>query len=67
MTEQTNSNTADESKRHVQRKPQREVMDKSEIYSILDEGLVAHVGFVDPDSNEPVVIPMAYGLSLIHI
>lgn len=36
-------------------------MDKSEIYSILDEGLVAHVGFVDPDSNEPVVIPMAYG------
>ena len=54
-------NGQDESKRHVQRKPQREVMDKSEIYSILDEGLVAHVGFVDPDTSEPVVIPMAYG------
>ena len=59
MTEQSSN----ESKRHVQRKPQREVMDKSEIYSIFDEGLVAHVGFVDPDSHEPVVIPMAYGRS----
>jgi nitroimidazol reductase NimA-like FMN-containing flavoprotein (pyridoxamine 5'-phosphate oxidase superfamily) len=48
-------------KREIQRKPQRGVSDTEEIYSILDEGLVAHVGFVDPDSNEPVVIPVAYG------
>ena len=48
-------------KREIQRKPQRSVADTTEIYAILDEGLVAHVGFVDPDSNEPVVIPIAYG------
>ena len=34
-------------------------------YSILDEGLVAHVGFNETDSGEdwPVVIPMIYGRS----
>jgi nitroimidazol reductase NimA-like FMN-containing flavoprotein (pyridoxamine 5'-phosphate oxidase superfamily) len=51
---------SNEEKRHVQRKPQREVMDKSEIYSILDEGMIAHVGFNDPDLKEPVVVPMLY-------
>lgn len=47
-------------KRHVQRKPQREVLELSEIYAILDEGMIAHIGFNDPDTNEPVVIPMLY-------
>ena len=48
-------------KREIKRKPHRSVEELSEIYSILDEGIVAHVGFVDPASNEPVVIPVAYG------
>ncbi|NBV11572.1 MAG: pyridoxamine 5'-phosphate oxidase family protein, partial [Actinobacteria bacterium] len=49
------------SNRELGRKPNRQVMDKSEIYSILDEGLVAHIGFNDPDTKEPMVIPVAYG------
>ncbi len=48
----------DDKKRHVQRKPQREVVDKSDIYKILDEGKVAHIGLIDAD--EPVVVPMGY-------
>lgn len=47
--------------REINRKPNRKVEDYPEIYAILDEGLVAHVGFIDPDSKEPVVIPVAYG------
>jgi nitroimidazol reductase NimA-like FMN-containing flavoprotein (pyridoxamine 5'-phosphate oxidase superfamily) len=39
---------------------ERGVQDRAETYAILDEGLVAHVGFVDPDSGEPTVIPVAY-------
>jgi nitroimidazol reductase NimA-like FMN-containing flavoprotein (pyridoxamine 5'-phosphate oxidase superfamily) len=49
------------SNREINRKPNRKVEDYSEIYAILDEGLVAHVGFIDPESKEPVVIPVAYG------
>ncbi len=49
------------SNRELKRKPNRRVEDYSEIYAILDEGLVAHVGFNDPESNEPMVIPVAYG------
>ena len=48
-------------KREIKRKPHRSVAEIEEIYSILDEGMVAHVGFVDPNSQEPVVIPVAYG------
>ena len=50
-----------EEKREIKRKPHRSVEEQEEIYSILDEGMVAHVGFIDPTSNEPVVIPVAYG------
>ena len=50
-----------ENKRELGRKPQRGVTDKSEIYAILDEGIIAHIGFNDPDTNEPMVIPVAYG------
>ena len=50
-----------EEKRELKRKPDRSVEELAEIYSILDEGMVAHVGFVDPESKEPVVIPVAYG------
>jgi len=47
--------------REINRKPNRKVEDCPEIYAILGEGLVAHVGFIDPESKEPVVIPVAYG------
>ncbi len=49
------------SNREIKRKPNRRVEDYSEICAILDEGLVAHVGFIDPDTKEPIVIPVAYG------
>jgi uncharacterized protein len=42
----------------VRRLAQRGVYERDAIYAILDEGLVAHVGFVD--RGEPFVLPMAY-------
>jgi hypothetical protein len=41
------------------RRPDRAGYDKAAIYAVLDEGLVAHVGFIVDD--RPFVIPMAYG------
>ncbi|MGI9383391.1 MAG: pyridoxamine 5'-phosphate oxidase family protein [Methyloligellaceae bacterium] len=41
------------------RKGDRAAYDKDTVNALLDEGLVAHVGFVDHD--RPVVIPMIYG------
>ena len=46
--------------REIGRKPHRGVTNIDEVYSILDAGLVAHIGFDDPDSGEPTVIPVAY-------
>ncbi len=43
----------------VRRAPARASDDRAEAYAILDEGRVAHVGFVS--EGAPVVIPMAYG------
>lgn len=43
----------------VHRVKERGSFDRDVIYPILDEGLVCHVGFVDP-RGFPVVIPMAY-------
>lgn len=43
----------------LRRLPKRGSQERELIYSILDEGLVAHVGFVS--NNQPFVIPMAYG------
>ncbi|HUS29082.1 MAG TPA: pyridoxamine 5'-phosphate oxidase family protein [Kofleriaceae bacterium] len=43
----------------IRRKPQRGSYDRAVVHRILDEGLVAHVGFaVD---GMPYVIPMVYG------
>lgn len=42
----------------VRRLPARAAYDQETIQAILDEGLVAHVGFVD--DGQPFVIPMAY-------
>jgi uncharacterized protein len=43
----------------VRRIPQRGSQERELIYNILDEALVAHVGFVA--DTQPFVIPMAYG------
>jgi nitroimidazol reductase NimA-like FMN-containing flavoprotein (pyridoxamine 5'-phosphate oxidase superfamily) len=43
----------------LRRMPQRGSYDKELVFSILDEGLVCHVGFVFDD--QPFVIPTAYG------
>ena len=56
------SNTKDlqvTSRSKIKRLPKRGSYDRELIYSILDEALVAHVGFVTDD--RPFVIPMAYG------
>ena len=44
------------------RKPDREVTDLSAIHTVLDEGLIAHVGLVAKTGTaaHPVVIPMLY-------
>jgi hypothetical protein len=42
----------------VRRAPSRGVYDRASIDEILDEGLVAHVGFVEDE--QPYVIPMLY-------
>ncbi len=42
----------------LRRHPERAVKERSEIYAVLDEALVAHVGFVD--DGVPVVIPTTY-------
>lgn len=41
------------------RRSDRGNYDRAAIYDVLDQGLIAHVGFVDQD--RPIVIPMAYG------
>jgi hypothetical protein len=43
----------------VHRLPKRGAYDRETVYSILDEGLVCHVGFVA--EGKPVVIPTGYG------
>ena len=43
----------------LKRLPKRGSRERQLIYSILDEALVAHVGFIA--NNQPFVIPMAYG------
>ena len=43
----------------LRRLPKRGSQERELIYSILDEALIAHVGFIT--DNQPFVIPMAYG------
>lgn len=45
----------------IERLPERGDYDKETIYSILDEGLVCHVGIAVED--QPFVIPMTYARS----
>ena len=57
MSDSSNLQVTQRSK--LRRIPKRGSQERELIYSILDEALVAHVGFVD--RNQPFVIPMAYG------
>ena len=43
----------------LRRLPKRGSQERELIYDILDEALVAHIGFIA--DNQPFVIPMAYG------
>ena len=45
----------------VRRLPQRGVYDKREVYAILDEGFICHVGFAI--DGQPYVIPTGYARS----
>ena len=47
------------SRSKIRRLPKRGSQERELIYSILDEALIAHVGFIT--DNQPFVIPMAYG------
>src|SRR5579862_3515920 len=47
------------SRTRVVREPQRAVYDRAEVYRILDEGFICHVGFVV--DGQPFVIPTGYG------
>jgi len=49
----------------IKRLPQRGEYDRQLIYSILDEGLVCHVGFAV--EGQPFVIPTAYGRADDHL
>ena len=44
----------------VRRLPERGKYEQETVYSILDEGLICHVGFIASDGR-PVVIPTSYG------
>ena len=57
MSDSSNLQTTQRSK--LRRLPKRGSQERELIYSILDEALIAHVGFVV--NNQPFVIPMAYG------
>ena len=51
---------SEDKKYSVQRKPQREIFDRKEIYELLDSEFVAHVGFSDLETNKPFVIPLGF-------
>ena len=51
---------SEDKKYSVQRKPQREIFDRKEIYQLLDSEFVAHVGFSDLDTGMPFVIPLGF-------
>ena len=55
------SATPSSDRTRIKRLPERGDYDKETIYSILDEGLVCHVGIAVED--QPLVIPMTYARS----
>lgn len=57
--QQITNNIPITSRTKVRRTPQRGNYDRETMYSILDEGLICHIGFIA--NGQPVVIPTAYG------
>jgi uncharacterized protein len=47
-------------KHNVKRHSERQFQEQSEINRVLDNQYVAHVGFIDPDTESPYVIPMGF-------
>ena len=47
-------------KHNVKRHSERQFHEQSEINKVLDNQYVAHVGFIDPDTQSPYVIPMGF-------
>ena len=47
-------------KHNVKRHSERQIHEQSEVYKVLDNQYVAHVGFIDPDTQSPYVIPMGF-------
>ena len=49
-----------EPKQEVSRHSERQFHDRDSINSLLDSEYVAHVGFIDPETQSPYVIPMGF-------
>ena len=47
-------------KHNVNRHSERQFHEQSEVNKVLDNQYVAHVGFIDPDTESPYVIPMGF-------
>ena len=45
----------------MQRKPQREIFERSKIFELLDSEFVAHVGFTDLDNGNVVGTKFDFG------
>ena len=59
MANKVNKSFIPTQRTRLKRLPQRAFYERQIIYQILDEAFVCHVGFID--SDQPVVIPTAYG------
>ena len=51
---------SDDPKHNVKRHAERQFHEQSEINKVLDNQYVAHVGFIDPETQSPYVIPMGF-------
>lgn len=51
---------SDQPKIDIQRHSERQVHDDAAINELLDSQYVAHVGFIDPETQSPYVIPMGF-------
>jgi hypothetical protein len=49
-----------EPKHNVKRHSERQFHEQNEINQVLDNQYVAHIGFIDPDTQSPYVIPMGF-------
>ena len=52
------TNPGNSSRTKVKRLPEKAQTDVEALYSVLDSGLVAHVGVID--HGQPIVIPVGY-------